>query len=145
MTTEEYLNSIQTYEKRIEIKTMELCRLKTMSNNVRKSNLDERVQNNAQSKDSVGDAVAKIIDLEKNVDSIVDDFIRKRNEIIKKLDGIKNIQYYQVLSLKYINNKTYKEIADLLGCSIMQINRIRQKAILEFEKMYGNDYIDIEC
>lgn len=145
MTTEEYLNSIQTYEKRIEIKTMELCRLKTMSNNVRKSNLDERVQNNAQSKDSVGDAVAKIIDLEKNVDSVVDDFIRKRNEIIKKLDGIKNIQYYQVLSLKYINNKTYKEIADLLGCSIMQINRIRQKAILEFEKMYGNDYIDIEC
>lgn len=145
MTTEEYLNSIQTYEKRIEIKTMELCRLKTMSNNVRKSNLDERVQNNTQSKDSVGDAVAKIIDLEKNVDSVVDDFIRKRNEIIKKLDGIKNIQYYQVLSLKYINNKTYKEIAELLGCSIMQINRIRQKAILEFEKMYGNDYIDIEC
>lgn len=145
MTTEEYLNSIQTYEKRIEIKTMELCRLKTMSNNVRKSNLDERVQNNTQSKDSVGDAVAKIIDLEKNVDSVVDDFIRKRNEIIKKLDGIKNVQYYQVLSLKYINNKTYKEIAELLGCSIMQINRIRQKAILEFEKMYGNDYIDIEC
>ena len=145
MTTEEYLNSIQTYEKRIEIKTMELCRLKTISNNVRKSNLDERVQNNTQSKDSVGDAVAKIIDLEKNVDSVVDDFIRKRNEIIKKLDGIKNVQYYQVLSLKYINNKTYKEIAELLGCSIMQINRIRQKAILEFEKMYGNDYIDIEC
>lgn len=145
MTTEEYLNSIQTYEKRIEIKTMELCRLKTMSNNVRKSNLDERVQNNTQSKDSVGDAVAKIIDLEKNVDSVVDDFIRKRNEIIKKLDGIKNIQYYQVLSLKYINNKTYKEIAELLGCSIMQVNRVRQKAILEFEKMYGNDYIDIEC
>ena len=145
MTTEEYLNSIQTYEKRIEIKTMELCRLKTLSNNVRKSNLDERVQNNTQSKDSVGDAVAKIIDLEKNVDSVVDDFIRKRNEIIKKLDGIKNVQYYQVLSLKYINNKTYKEIAELLGCSIMQINRIRQKAILEFEKMYGNDYIDIEC
>ena len=145
MTTEEYLNSIQTYEKRIEIKTMELCRLKTMSNNVRKSNLDERVQNNTQSKDSVGEAVAKIIDLEKNVDSVVDEFIRKRNEIIKKLDGIKNVQYYQVLSLKYINNKTYKEIAELLGCSIMQINRIRQKAILEFEKMYGNDYIDIEC
>lgn len=145
MTTEEYLNSIQTYEKRIEIKTMELCRLKTMSNNVRKSNLDERVQNNTQSKDSVGDAVAKIIDLEKNVDSVVDEFIRKRNEIIKKLDGMKNVQYYQVLSLKYINNKTYKEIAELLGCSIMQINRIRQKAILEFEKMYGNDYIDIEC
>ena len=145
MTTEEYFNSIQTYEKRIEIKTMELCRLKTMSNNVRKSNLDERVQNNTQSKDSVGDAVAKIIDLEKNVDSVVDEFIRKRNEIIKKLDGIKNVQYYQVLSLKYINNKTYKEIAELLGCSIMQINRIRQKAILEFEKMYGNDYIDIEC
>lgn len=145
MTTEEYLNSIQTYEKRIEIKIMELCRLKTMSNNVCKSNLDERVQNNTQSKDSVGDAVAKIIDLEKNVDSVVDDFIRKRNEIIKKLDGIKNVQYYQVLSLKYINNKTYKEIAELLGCSIMQINRIRQKAILEFEKMYGNDYIDIEC
>ena len=109
MTTEEYLNSIQTYEKRIEIKTMELCRLKTMSNNVRKSNLDERVQNNTQSKDSVGDAVAKIIDLEKNVDSVVDDFIRKRNEIIKKLDGIKNVQYYQVLSLKYINNKTPKK------------------------------------
>ena len=145
MTTEEYLNSIQTYEKRIEIKTMELCRLKTMSNNVRKSNLDERVQNNTQSKDSVGDAVAKIIDLEKNVDSVVDEFIRKRNEIIKKLDGIKNVQYHQVLSLKYINNQTYKEIAELLGCSIMQINRIRQKAILEFEKMYGNDYIDIEC
>ena len=145
MTTEEYLNSIQTYEKRIEIKTMELCRLKTMSNNVRKSNLDERVQNNTQSKDSVGDAVAKIIDLEKNVDSVVDDKIRKRNEIIKKKKKKKNVQYYQVLSLKYINNKTYKEIAELLGCSIMQINRIRQKAILEFEKMYGNDYIDIEC
>ena len=122
MTTEEYLNSIQTYEKRIEIKTMELCRLKTMSNNVRKSNLDERVQNNTQSKDSVGDAVAKIIDLEKNVDSVVDDFIRKRNEIIKKLDRIEYISINsktQILTPTNKGEKVYdivkKSIPDMLN------------------------------
>lgn len=146
MTTEEYLNSVQVYEKKIEIKAMELNRLKSIKNNVcTGSSLEERVkvQNNAISNDNVGDTVVKFIELENSVKEMVDDFIRKRNKIINQLDGMKNIKYYQVLSMRYIYNKTYKEIAEKLGYSVMQINRISKNAILEFEKMYSENYFDI--
>ena len=92
-------------------------------------------------KDRLGSTVAKIVDLEKETDSLIDRFIAKRNHIIDQIDGIEDMNMYHVLSSRYIGKKTFDEIATEMNYSRMQINRIHGKALLEFEKLYGNEYL----
>ena len=67
--------------------------------------------------------------------------IDKRNHIIEQIDGMEDVNMYHVLSSRYIGRKTFDEIAIEMNYSRMQINRIHGKALLEFEKLYGNEYL----
>lgn len=140
MVTKQYLGQIERLDKMIQNKLSEIYQLKTMACSVTVSNDGERVQTSSD-KDRLGSTVAKIIDLEKETDRLVDRFIDKRNHIIEQIDGIEDMNMYHVLSSRYIGKKTFDEIATEMNYSRMQINRIHGKALLEFEKLYGNEYL----
>lgn len=140
MTTKEYLSKIERLEKMIQNKLAEIYQLKTMACSVTVSGENERVQTSSD-KDRMGSTVAKIVDLEKETDHLVDSFINQRNHIIDQIDGIEDMNMYHVLSSRYVGKKTFDEIASDMNYSRMQINRIHGKALLEFEKLYGNEYL----
>lgn len=141
MTTKEYLGQISRLDRMIQNKLSEIYQLKTMACSVTVSSDKERVQTSAD-KDRLGSTVAKITDLEKETDMLVDDFVNKRKHIIEQIDRMSDINMYHVLSARYVSKKTFDEIADELTYSRMQVNRIHGKALLEFEKRYGNEYIN---
>jgi DNA-directed RNA polymerase specialized sigma subunit len=49
---------------------------------------------------------------------------------------------YTVLTARYVSGKTIEDIAKDMSYSRMQVDRIRNNALSEFEKMYGNEYLD---
>ena len=140
MNTKQYLGQIERLEKMIQNKLSEIYRLKTMACSVSVSNEKDKVQTSAD-KDRLGSAVAKIIDLERETDAIVDSFIDKRNHIIKQIDNMEDSNMYHVLSARYVSNKSFDDIATEMFYSRMQVNRIHGKALLEFEKRYGAEYL----
>lgn len=140
MVTKEYLGQLERLDKMIQNKLSEIYQLKTMACSVTVSNDSERVQTSAD-KDRLGNTIAKIVDLEKETDKLIDSFIDKRNHIIEQIDGIKDVNMYHVLSSRYVSKKTFDEIAAEMNYSRMQINRIHGKALLEFEKRYGWEYL----
>lgn len=143
MDTKAYLKQIERLDRMIQNKLVEIYQLKTIACNATVSNENERVQTSAD-KDRLGSTVAKIIDLEKETDILVTDFVNKRKHIIEQIDRIEDINMYHVLSARYVAKKTFDEIADELNYSRMQVNRIHGKALLEFEKRYGHEYINVK-
>ena len=90
-------------------------------------------------KDRLGSTVAKIVDLEKETDRLVDRFIDKRSHIISQIDGLDNIDYYHVLSMRYVARNTFEEIAKKTNWSIRKVFSIHGEALKEFERLYGSE------
>lgn len=142
MDTKQYLSQIERLDKMIQNKLSEIYQLKTMACSVTVSNEKERVQTSSD-KDRLGSTVAKIVDLEKETDMLVDRFIDKRSHIISQIDGLDNIDYYHVLSMRYVARNTFEEIAKKTNWSIRKVFSIHGEALKEFERLYGHEYIEI--
>ena len=138
MVTKKYLRQIERLDKMIQNKLSEIYQLKTMACSVTVSNDSERVQTSAD-KDRLGSTVAKIVDLEKETDMLVDRFIDKRSHIISQIDGLDNIDYYHVLSMRYVARNTFEEIAKKTNWSIRKVFSIHGEALKEFERLYGSE------
>ena len=142
MDTKQYLSQIERLDKMIQNKLSEIYQLKTMACSVTVSNEKERVQTSSDN-DRLGSTVAKIVDLEKETDMLVDRFIDKRSHIISQIDGLDNIDYYHVLSMRYVARNTFEEIAKKTNWSIRKVFSIHGDALKEFEKLYGSEYLEI--
>lgn len=139
MTTEEYLKQIDRLDRMIQNKLSEIYQLKTMVCSVTVSKDGDKVKTSPD-QDRLGSAVAKIVDLERETDRLVDKFIEKRQRIIEQIEGLENLDYYDVLTMKYVGKNSISEIADKMGYTSRNVFMIRNKALAEFEKKYGNEY-----
>ena len=81
--------------------------------------------------------------MERNIDKLVDEYVDKRDLIIKQIDEIEDETYYNILFARYIEKKTFERIADEMFYSWRQIIRIHGSALLAFEKKYGHLYRDL--
>lgn len=140
MDTKSYLKQIERLDRTIQNKLSEIYHLKTIACNITVSNDTERVQTSSD-KDRLGSVMAKIIDLEKETDALVDDFIAKRRHIINQIDGMEDVDMYHVLSSRYVGRKTFEDIAKNIDYTKRQVLRIHGNALIEFEKKYGNEYL----
>ena len=91
--------------------------------------------------DKIGATYAKIDEMERNLDRMIDEYIDKKNTIIGQIDSIENEDYYNVLFSRYIEKKTFEVIATEMKYSWRQIIRLHGKSLKAFEEKYGNTYL----
>ena len=139
--TKQYLGQIERLDMMIQNKLSEIYQLKTMACSVTVSNSEDRIQKTSD-KDKLGSTVAKIVDLEREIDELVDQFVEKRKHIIKQIDDMKNIDYYHILSMRYVSRNTFEDIAEKTNWSIRKVFSLHGKALLEFERLYGSEYLE---
>lgn len=140
MTTKSYLEQIERLDRMIQNKLSEIEQLKHIATSITIAPKEVNVQISSD-KDRMGSAVAKLIDLENETDRLVDEYIDKRKRIIEQIDSIKDTNMYHVLSERYISRKDLSVIAVEMGYSFKQICRIHGNALLEFERIYGEEYL----
>lgn len=141
MDTKQYLSQIKRLDRKIQNKLSELYNLKMMASSISVSNEGERVQTSGN-KDQLGAVVAKIVDMEKEIDKMVDLFVYTRSEIISQIDSMDDLDSYDILSMRYVAGKTFHEISEKTGWSIRKVFSLHGKALLEFEKKYGREYLE---
>lgn len=139
MTTKEYLNQIERLDKMITNKLSEIYQLKIMACSITVSGDSERVQTSGN-KDKLGSTIAKIVDLERETDQIVDSMVEKRKRIINQIEDLNNIDYYDILHKHYVERRTFQDIANSCNWSIRHVFNIHGRALQEFEKKYGDMY-----
>ena len=90
MTTKEYLSQIERFDRIIENKLSEMYQLKSMAYSVSGLNSNEKVQTSFE-QDKIGNAVSKIIDLENEINTLINNTLDKKMHIINQIDSIKNV------------------------------------------------------
>ena len=139
MVTKQYLSQIERLDKMIQNKLSEIYQLKTMACSVTVSNDSERVQTSSD-KDRLGSTVAKIVDLEKETDRLVDRFIDLKKEIMSIISMIKSEKHREILFKKYFEQKSIYAIAEELGMTDRGCKKAHKRALEEFEKIKNTIY-----
>lgn len=140
MKTKDYLSQVSRLNKMINNKLSEISQLRELSVSISAIGNDEKVQTSPNF-DKIGTAIAKIDELENNLDKMIDEYLVKREMIIAQIDTMEEESVYQILFSRYIEKKTFEKIATEMEYSWRQIVRLHGKALQQFEKKYGEEYL----
>ena len=140
MKTKDYLSQVSRLNKMINNKLSEISQLRELSVSISAIGNDEKVQTSPNF-DKIGTAIAKIDELENNLDKMIDEYLVKRERIIAQIDTMEEESVYQILFSRYIEKKTFEKIATEMEYSWRQIVRLHGKALQQFEKKYGAEYL----
>lgn len=130
----EYLMKIGIMDKQINQKLYELYEIKNALYGTGMSNDNERVQTSGD-KDRIGNMVSKIVDLEKEVDALIDEFVDFKKDVLEIISSLANETQKQVLFKKYFEYKSIYIIAVELGMSERGCKKSHKRALEEFEKI----------
>ena len=140
MTTREYLNQINKINLMIEAKVEDEERLRALATKITVPMDGERVKSSPDP-DKMTKVVAKIIELDDEIESAVKELIEKRKIIVSQIDSIEVPEYYSFLTYKYMQNLQAKEIAGKMGIAKSVMFTIQNEALFEFEKKFGGLYL----
>lgn len=140
MTTKEYLSQVDRLNRMIDNKLSEIYQLKTLVCSISVATDGEKVKSSS-SQDKMGDTIAKIVDMEKEADDMIDKMLDIKQKIVSQIENIENTNYYDVLCSRYIGRMTFEEIAKKMNYSWKQVHRIHDLALEEFEKKYKKEYM----
>ena len=140
MKTKDYLSQVSRLNKMINNKLSEISQLRELSVSISAIGNDEKVQTSPNF-DKIGTTVAKIDEMETNLDKMIDEYLVKRERIIAQIDTMEEESVYQILFSRYIEKETFEKIATEMEYSWRQIVRLHGKALQQFEKKYGEEYL----
>lgn len=144
MTTKEYLGQISRLNRMINNKLTEIAQLKDMAVSISATKSGERVQTTPNF-DKIGTKYAKIDEMERKIDGMVDELVDKKEKIIQQIDSMEDENTYNILFARYIEKKTFEVIATEMKYSWRQVVRLHGTALKQFEKKYGEGYLNEQC
>jgi len=110
----EFLKQVEKLDVRIANKLIEQRQWKDIALGITANMNGERVQSSG-SKSKLMDAVIKCVDMEAEIDSLVDNLIDTKKEVIQTIERLDSATEYNVLHMRYIQFKDLQEIADHYG------------------------------
>lgn len=140
MTTQDYLSQIHRLNRRISNKLFEVFELKNLVGTVSTAVKEVNVQSGHTS-DRTGDIISKIVDMEREIDAMTDEFVDKKNCIIKQLEEL-DFNSYEVLYQRYVKQKPWDEIATDLKYTQRHVRRLHSSALEAFEEKFGKEYLN---
>ncbi len=85
--------------------------------------------------DQLTNGVAKIIELEKEIDAKVDKLVELRREIEASIETVDSNIQRRLLKLRYIDGMTWERVAVEMNYSYMQVCRLHGKALNAFKML----------
>ncbi len=105
-----YLQQIRLYDSRISTKLEDLHRLKEMVTKITPTPKADVVSGGGN-QDKLGDAIAKIVDLEAEIYRDIDRYVAAKLMISDTLDRLTDPDQLHVLHMRYVQYKTWEQIA----------------------------------
>ena len=136
--SKDYLKQVKLYNTHISNKLDELDKLKDMVTKVTTS-LSPDPCHGSGNQDKLGDAVARIVDLQTEVNQIIDTYIDKKREISMVIDQIKDPDQLRVLHKRYFDDLTWEQIACDMHMSYRNVCYIHGRALQAVEEIRRKD------
>lgn len=131
----DYLNQVRDADRMIDLKQKRLDELNSQKYSIGSQDCSrERVQT-SPSGDSIPKLIAKIIDLQEEINADIDRFIDLKAEIMHKLDSLDNADDKVFLYAKYFEYKKHTQIAAEMGYCERHIVKIHKRALLRLAEI----------
>ncbi len=105
-----FLEDIENKNARIQCKLAEIQQLRSLATSISSLSSETPVQSSSEG-DRIGKIIASIVDKEKELDAIVDDYIDEKEKRIKLIEQLDDSLQYKVLHKRYVELKSLSEIA----------------------------------
>lgn len=128
MNAKQYLNKIRLYDTRINAKLNERQHLRELVTSITTS-LKADAGSSGGNQDKLGSIVARMVDLEAEIDRDVDGLVSAKKDISALLDEIENYDQYDVLTKRYVQYKKWEQIACEMNMSYRNVCRVHGKAL----------------
>ena len=127
----EYLRSYKTYVRRIKEKEDDLKRIELEKKNPSAIRYSDMPHGSGSSTD-LSDYMVACEKLEAEILKAKTEYVKKREEIMAAVHGMKNQEYAELLELKYIDNLSWKEVGKRMGFAPDTVNKKHGKALPSF-------------
>lgn len=134
MEAKEYLNQVKKLDLQIRNKLIEKQQWKDIALGITANMDGERVQSSG-GKSKMSDAIEKCVDMEAEIDRLVDELIDTKKDVIQVLENVNNPTWYDLLHRKYIQYKSYDDIAEDLNKSYDWVKVNHKRAIRVVQKI----------
>lgn len=133
MTAKEYLRQLKTLDNMINAKLLEKERMRALATKVT-SNLEERVQDSGPG--GIENTIIKITELERQINADIDKLVDLKTEASQLIDSMEDSNYKTVLSMYYVSNVTFEQMAEYMNYSVAGIFKIHGYALREFNEIF---------
>lgn len=128
----EFLQQVKLYDIHINSLLEEKAQMEALALKVTSSWSGERVSGSGN-QDKLGDTVAKIVDLERKIDSAVDKFVDKKAEVKAILEKIQKPDELELLLKVYIHYESLEKVACEMGYTYRNACYIHGRALQTVE------------
>lgn len=135
-----YLKRIKLYDTHINNKTEEVERLEAMATKITQTLRDD-AGGGFRSQDKIGDAVARIIDLKRELNRDIDGFVDMKREIKVIVDKVDDANQLSVIYKRYFLYETFEQIACEMNMTFRNVCYIHGKALEAVEILLKKEKI----
>ena len=127
-----YLRRIELLDAHINNKLNDLATLRTMVTKITATITPVAVSGSGN-QDKLGDAIAKIVDLQDEINQKIDKFVDSKREVSAVLEKLQEPDHVKVLHKRYIEYKQWEQIACEMKYTYRNVCYIHGKALQAVE------------
>ena len=136
MTVKEYLSQAKFLDQRINSKIQQVAALNDLATKAT-STLTGMPRNPNHATSSMEDVIAKIIDLQAEINNDIDTLVDLKRSLSKTIKAVDSPEYQTVLEKRYLCFQSWEQIAVEMGYDLRWLYRIHGKALEEVKAMLG--------
>ncbi len=136
MTVKEYLSQAKFLDQRINSKIQQVAALNDLATKAT-STLTGMPRNPNHATSSMEDVIAKIIDLQAEINNDIDTLVDLKRSLSKTIKAVDSPEYQTVLEKRYLCFQSWEQIAVEMGYDLRWLYRIHGKALEEVKAILG--------
>ena len=85
--------------------------------------------------DRLSSTIAKIVDLENEINTKIDDLVERKAQVIWLLEKVRNPDYLKVLHMRYVDLEKWDAVASVMCCTVRNVHKLHGRALQVFAKI----------
>ena len=130
MSNKDYLSQAYRIDQRINSKLAQVMSLRDLLGKAT-GTLSGAPKAATPNPHSMEDTIAKIVDLESEINEDIDALVDLKSEIMRRIKRVENTEYQTILELRYLCFKRWEEIAVDMGYSLRRLYELHDCALEE--------------
>lgn len=136
MKVKEYLQQLKLLDMKIDQKLKQKEDLRQITQAAGALDYSKDRVQTSSSGDALSNAVIRYLSLEEEIDRQIDQFVDLKNQIINQIQGLKDVNYVQILFKRYVEYKKLEVIAVEMDYTYPYVRALHGYALQEFERTY---------